>query len=230
MRENFKNLDFIIADKLKKGEAYYISIEDLSGIGRFCFEIVLIDEIQKTNIQEDVCIYNEIEYLGEVKQYEFCASEDGVYLIDVDSLANVDIVKRDENGNAIENMNLKKGEKRIIEVSGENSPFTIASYGLKVYNFTSKLKNAKEIWCDKEYEGNIIEGNLEILFNNKWLKISYYIDTKSIIYINFQNPKKMTDEIIMTIPINSIFKNTILSKNSNKMKSNKGRYACKWNY
>ena len=85
-----------------------------------------------------------------------------------------------------------------------------------------KLYVLKEIFSKfySEYEGNIIEGNLEILFNNKWLKISYYIDTKSIIYINFQNPKKMTDEIIMTIPINSIFKNTILSKNSNKMKSN----------
>ena len=85
-----------------------------------------------------------------------------------------------------------------------------------------KLYVVKEIFSKyySEYEGNIMEGNLEILFNNKWLKISYFIDIEANININWQNPKKMTDEIIMMIPIKSIYKNKILSQNQAKMKSN----------
>ena len=85
-----------------------------------------------------------------------------------------------------------------------------------------KLYVVKEIFSKfySKYKGNIMEGNLEILFNNKWLKISYYIDIKSNIYINFENPIKGTKEIILTIPIKTVYLNKILTKNLNKMKSN----------
>ena len=93
-----------------------------------------------------------------------------------------------------------------------------------VLNFNNlKLYVVKEIFSKyySKYNGKLIEGNLEMLFNNKWLKISYYIDKGANIYINFNNPKKVDDEIIMTIPIKTIYKNVILSNNNSiKMKSN----------
>ena len=93
----------------------------------------------------------------------------------------------------------------------------------KVLNYNNlKLYVVKEIFSKyySNYKGNILEGNLEILFNNKWLKISYYIDRAANIYINFKSPKKAKDEIIMTIPIKTIYKNKILPYNTPKMKSN----------
>lgn len=161
MQEDCMNFNFIIASKLEKGEEYYIEISSMCSVGEFCFEIMLLDDIQKIKIQEDVWISNKIEYLGEVKQYEFCASKDAIYLPIVESLVDIDIVKRDENGNVVENMNLKKGEKRIIEISGRNSLEDIGNYSLKIENFTNKIRNAKQVICDKEYQGSIFVPSMQ---------------------------------------------------------------------
>ena len=93
----------------------------------------------------------------------------------------------------------------------------------KMLNYNNlKLYVVKEIFSkfNSDYTGNIMEGNLEILFNNKWLKIFYNIDRWANIYINFKNPKKLDNETILTIPIKTIYKNKILPYNTPKMKSN----------
>ena len=93
----------------------------------------------------------------------------------------------------------------------------------KMLNYNNlKLYVVKEIFSKfySNYTGNIMEGNLEILYNNKWLKISYNIDRQMNIYINFKSTKKDKDEIILTIPIKTIYKNEILPYNTPKMKSN----------
>ena len=93
----------------------------------------------------------------------------------------------------------------------------------KVLNYNNlKLYLVKEM-CSKyysnNYNGNIMEGNLEILLNGKWLKVSYFIDKRAKIFISLKNPKKVVNEFIMIIPIKDIYKNKILSKNS-KTKNN----------
>jgi hypothetical protein len=93
----------------------------------------------------------------------------------------------------------------------------------KVLNYNNlKLYIVKEIFSKfySNYKGNILEGNLEIFFNYKWLKISYFIDKNTNICITSNNPEKDKNEIIMIIPINSIYKNKISKniKNLSKMK------------
>ena len=94
----------------------------------------------------------------------------------------------------------------------------------KVLNYNNlKLYLVKEI-CSKfynNYNGNIMEGNLEILINgSKWLKVSYFIDKRAKIFISLKNPKKISNEFIMIIPIKDIYKNKIIQKTSSKTKNN----------
>ena len=97
-----------------------------------------------------------------------------------------------------------------------------------VLNYNNlKLYVVKEIFSKfyVNYTGNIMEGNLEIYYNNKWLKITYNIDKMTNIYINYRNPNKDKDEIIMTIPIKTIYKKTILSDNLMKIKKSNNMLA-----
>jgi hypothetical protein len=93
----------------------------------------------------------------------------------------------------------------------------------KVLNYNNlKLYLVKEI-CSKYYNnyiGNVMEGNLEIFLANKWLKISYAIDKRAIIFISSKNPKKELNGYLKIIPINNIYKNKILQNNSSKNKNN----------
>ncbi len=151
--ENLRNKDAVIAGELEQDKTYYIYVVGSDFTGDFAFEVLLINDIKKIDIKEDEEIYNEVEYLGEVKQYEFCASEDAFYVPKIESLIDVDICIRDDNGSVVRNMNLKKGEKRIIEISSASN---IGEYCFKVENFTDKMNSATEIVCDTEYQGNII--------------------------------------------------------------------------
>ena len=97
-----------------------------------------------------------------------------------------------------------------------------------VLNYNNlKLYVVKEIFSKFyiNYTGNIMQGNLEIYYNNKWLKISYNIDRMTNIYIIYKNPNKDKDEIIMTIPIKSIYKNKILNDNDMKIKKSNNMLA-----
>ena len=93
----------------------------------------------------------------------------------------------------------------------------------KVLNYNNlKLYLVKEI-CSKYYNnyiGNVMEGNLEIFLANKWLKVSYAIDKRAIIFISSKNPKKESNGYLKIIPINNIYKNKILQSNSSKNKNN----------
>ena len=84
-----------------------------------------------------------------------------------------------------------------------------------------KLYLVKEI-CSKfysNYNGNLMEGNLEMFLNNKWLKVSYFIKGSQI-YISLKNPKKVVSDFIKIIPIKDIYKNGIITKDSTKSKNN----------
>ena len=60
---------------------------------------------------------------------------------------------------------------------------------------------------------NILEGNLEMLVGNKWMKINYYVDKVWKIYINKIKTNKNEKDLQYIIPIKDIFKNVILQNN-----------------
>ena len=92
----------------------------------------------------------------------------------------------------------------------------------KVLNYNNlKLYIVKKI-CSKfysNYNGSLMEGNLEMCLNNKWLKVSYFIKGSQI-YISLKNPKKVVSDFIKIIPIKDIYKNGIITKDSSKLKNN----------
>ena len=64
---------------------------------------------------------------------------------------------------------------------------------------------------------NVIEGNLEALIENNWIKVTYFVDRQWKIHFKQMKEKKLendnTSEIEIIIPIKDIFKNTILKNN-----------------
>ena len=91
----------------------------------------------------------------------------------------------------------------------------------KVLNYNNlKLYLVRKI-CSKfysNYNGNLMEGNLEMCLNNKWLKVSYFIKGSQI-YISLKNPKKVVSDFIKIIPIKDIYKNGMITKDSTKSKN-----------
>jgi hypothetical protein len=91
----------------------------------------------------------------------------------------------------------------------------------KVLNYNNlKLYLVRQI-CSKfysNYNGNLMEGNLEMCLNNKWLKVSYFIKGSQI-YISLKNPKKVVSDFIKIIPIKDIYKNGMITKDSSKSKN-----------
>ena len=66
---------------------------------------------------------------------------------------------------------------------------------------------------------NVLEGNLELYFKSKWLRISYYIERKGKIYFNQKDLKKGTLTNILIFSIEDIYKNHILKNvDENKFK------------
>ena len=60
---------------------------------------------------------------------------------------------------------------------------------------------------------NILEGNLEMLVGNKWIKINYYVDKLWKFYINKIKTNKNEKDLQYIVPIKDIFKNVILGNN-----------------
>ena len=71
--------------------------------------------------------------------------------------------------------------------------------------------------CSRIFERNnryILEGNLEMLEGNKWIKINYCVDKVWKFYINKIKTNKKEKDLQYIIPIKDIFKNVILQNNS----------------
>ena len=69
---------------------------------------------------------------------------------------------------------------------------------------------------------NVIEGNLEAFIENKWYKVTYFVDRQWKIHFKQLKEKKAEDdntsEIEIIIPIKDIFKNKILENNQLEIK------------
>ena len=99
-----------------------------------------------------------------------------------------------------------------IEAKGKNDD-SIQNKKISKYN-NLKFLVVKEL-CSKFFynsQSKILEGNLEILFRARWKKFSYFIDRRCKIYLNEINEKNKTIVSEFVIPINDIYRNTILKK------------------
>ena len=85
----------------------------------------------------------------------------------------------------------------------------------KISNYNNlKFLVVKEL-CSKFFYNNqskIFEGNIEILFKARWKKYSYFINRRCKIYINEINEKNKMDDPEFELPINDIYKSTLLKK------------------
>ena len=64
---------------------------------------------------------------------------------------------------------------------------------------------------DRKFK-NVIEGNIEMKIDSKWIKVSYFIDRSWKLYINKKNDKNdYENEIELKVPIKDIYKNTKLN-------------------
>ena len=129
-----------------------------------------------------------------------------------------------ENELKILKRHLLYSEMNIINEIGSKEVITLQDIlqNKKVLNYNNlKLYIVKKI-CSKFYSnsiGNLMEGNLEMFLNSKWLKVSYFIKGSQI-YISLKNPKKVVSDFIQIIPIKDIYKNGIITKDSTKSKNN----------
>ena len=75
-----------------------------------------------------------------------------------------------------------------------------------------KILLVKELYSRFCYptSNHVLEGNLELCFKGKWLRISYYIDLRGKIYFNQKNYEKGTLTNILIFSIENIYKNHIL--------------------
>ena len=75
-----------------------------------------------------------------------------------------------------------------------------------------KLLLVKELYSRFYFPtlNKVLEGNLELYFKSKWLRISYYIDLNGKIYFNQKDFEKGTLTNILIFSIENIYKNHIL--------------------
>ena len=92
----------------------------------------------------------------------------------------------------------------------------------QVLNYNNmKILLVRELYSRFCYptSNRILEGNLELYLNSKWLRISYYIDLRGKIYFNQIDFKKGTLTNILIFSIENIYKNHILKNvDENKYK------------
>ena len=84
-----------------------------------------------------------------------------------------------------------------------------------------KMLLVKELYSKFCYSisNRVLEGNLELYFKSKWMRISYYIEKGGKIYFNQQDIKKGTLTNILIFSIEEIYKNQILKNvDENKYK------------
>ena len=83
----------------------------------------------------------------------------------------------------------------------------------KELNYSNlKILLVKELYSKFCYEisGNILEGNLELCINSKWLRVSYFIDRRAKIFFNQRDEKQGTLINILEFSIQGIYRNHIL--------------------
>ena len=120
-----------------------------------------------------------------------------------------------ENNILILKRHLLHSEMKVINETEPKEIKTVRDIlqNKQVLNYSNlKILLVKELYSKFCFEiiGNILEGNLELLVKSRWLRVSYYIDRRAIIYFNQRDVKNGTLVTILEISIQNIYRNHIL--------------------
>ena len=78
-----------------------------------------------------------------------------------------------------------------------------------------KILLAKDL-CSRIFDKrnkNVIEGQIEVLIENKWIKTNYFVDRQWKIYFQYIKKNENEEDYEVILPIKDIFKNTIIDNN-----------------
>ena len=108
-----------------------------------------------------------------------------------------------------------------IEIKNAKSIKNISKNRQELNYNNLKILLVKELYSRFCYpiSNQVLEGNLELYYKSKWLRISYYIERKGKIYFNQKDFKKGTLRNVLIFSIEDIYKNHILKRvDENKFK------------
>ena len=172
-------------------------------ICKICFPFMREVLHKKFPIEQRAKLNAEIAKLlsGGKKVYYFNSTIEGKILNRHLIYSEVDIVKEIESKTAQDNLINSYKKKKIMNTNN----LTV----LSVKDICSRIFDRRT--------KNVIEGNLEALIENNWIKVTYFVDRQWKIHFKQMKEKKLendnTSEIEIIIPIKDIFKNTILKNN-----------------
>ena len=168
-------------------------------ICKICFPFMREVLHKKFPIEQRAKLHTDIAKLlsGGKKVYYFSSKIEGQILNRHLIYSEINVVKEIESKNYPDNIINSNKNTQIMNANN----LTV----LLVKDICSRI-------FDRRYK-NVLEGNLEVFFEDKWIKISYFIDRQW--KLHFKNIKKSENEqeIELIVPIKDIFKTTILENN-----------------
>ena len=175
-------------------------------ICKICFPFMREVLHKKFPIQQRAKLNADIAKLlsGGKKVYYFNSTIEGKILNRHLIYSEIDVVQEVESKTAQDNLINSYKKKKIMNTNN----LTV----LSVKDICSRIFDRKN--------KNVIEGNLEALIENNWIKVTYFVDRQWKIHFKQMKEKLEnvnTSEIEIIIPIKDIFKNTLLDNNQLKI-------------
>ena len=192
----------------KLSNEYIIEIFENEGINRktnkylickICFPFMREVLHKKFPIEQRAKLHTEIAKLlsGGKKIYYFNSKIEGQILNRHLLYSEINIVEEIESKNYPDNIMNSNKNNQIMKTNN----LTV----LLVKDICSRI-------FDRRYK-NVIEGDLEVFWEDKWIKISYFVDRQWKMHLKNIKKTENEQEIELIVPIKDIYKTTIVENN-----------------
>ena len=168
-------------------------------ICKMCFPFMREVLHMKYPIQQRACLHAEIAKLlsGGKKVSYFSSKIEGKILNRHLIYSEIDVVKEIESKTDSDNIINSYNNTQIMKTNN----LTV----LLVKDLCSRI-------YDRRYK-NVIEGQIEALIENQWIKANYFVDRQWKIYFQYIKKNENEGDFEVILPIKDIFKNTIIDNN-----------------